>query len=50
MTSLVEPEFCTNYSYGLIVNGTKGFGTGISCDIPSYNPLQIIDYLKFKTY
>jgi DNA topoisomerase-2 len=29
----------------LLVNGSKGIGTGFSTDILSYNPLTIIDYL-----
>jgi DNA topoisomerase-2 len=44
----VEPEFYAPIIPMVCVNGTKGIGTGFSCDIPSYNPLQIIDYLKHK--
>jgi DNA topoisomerase-2 len=32
----------------VLVNGSKGIGTGFSTDIMSYQPLQIIDYLKNK--
>jgi len=32
----------------ILVNGSKGIGTGFSTDIMSYNPLQIIGYLKYK--
>jgi DNA topoisomerase-2 len=32
----------------VLVNGSKGIGTGFSTDIMCYNPLQIIDYLKNK--
>jgi DNA topoisomerase-2 len=32
----------------ILVNGSKGIGTGFSTDIMSYNPLQIIDYLQNK--
>jgi DNA topoisomerase-2 len=32
----------------ILVNGSKGIGTGFSTDIMSYNPLDIIDYLKMK--
>jgi DNA topoisomerase-2 len=32
----------------ILVNGTKGIGTGFSTDIMCYNPLQIINYLKSK--
>jgi len=30
------------------MNGISGIGTGFSCSIPSYNPMQIIQYLKNK--
>ena len=30
----------------ILVNGSKGIGTGFSTDIMSYNPMEIIDYLK----
>ena len=46
----VEPEFYAPIIPMVCINGTKGIGTGFSCDIPSYNPLQIIDYLKFKLH
>ena len=46
--TLVEPEYYAPIIPMVCVNGTKGIGTGFSCDIPSYNPLQIIDYLKHK--
>ena len=32
----------------LLVNGSKGIGTGFSTDIMCYNPKQIINYLKTK--
>jgi DNA topoisomerase-2 len=32
----------------ILVNGSKGIGTGFSTDIMSYNPLQIIEYLNCK--
>jgi DNA topoisomerase-2 len=30
------------------VNGSKGIGTGFSCDIPAYNPVQITKYIMSK--
>ena len=30
----------------ILVNGAIGIGTGFSCNIPSYNPLDIIAYIK----
>jgi DNA topoisomerase-2 len=44
----VEPEYYGPIIPMACVNGGKGIGTGFSCDIPSYNPLQIIKYLKYK--
>ena len=32
----------------ILVNGSKGIGTGFSTDIMCYNPLDIIRYLKYK--
>jgi DNA topoisomerase-2 len=32
----------------VLVNGSKGIGTGFSTDIMCYNPIQIIDYLNDK--
>jgi DNA topoisomerase-2 len=29
-----------------LVNGCKGIGFGWKCDIPCYNPLEIISYIK----
>lgn len=44
----VEPIFYAPIIPMILVNGSKGIGTGFSTDIMSYNPLQIIDYLKTK--
>ena len=32
----------------ILVNGSKGIGTGFSTDIMCYNPVEIINYLKMK--
>jgi len=45
---LVEPIFYAPIIPMVLVNGSKGIGTGFSTDIMCYNPLQIIDYLKNK--
>ena len=45
---LVEPIYYAPIIPMILVNGTKGIGTGFSTDIMCYNPLQIIDYLKSK--
>lgn len=44
----VEPVFYAPIIPMILVNGSKGIGTGFSTDIMSYNPLQIIGYLKYK--
>ena len=44
----VEPVFYAPIIPMILVNGSKGIGTGFSTDILSYNPLQIIGYLKYK--
>jgi len=43
--TLVEPEFYAPIIPFALINGISGIGTGFSCSIPSYNPLEIIDYL-----
>jgi DNA topoisomerase-2 len=45
---LVEPIFYAPIIPMILVNGTKGIGTGFSTDIMCYNPLDIIHYLKNK--
>ena len=44
----VEPVFYAPIIPMILVNGSKGIGTGFSTDIMCYNPLQIIGYLKNK--
>jgi len=44
----VEPIFYAPIIPIILVNGSKGIGTGFSTDIMCYNPLQIIDYLENK--
>ena len=45
---LVEPIYYAPIIPMILVNGSKGIGTGFSTDIMCYNPLDIIDYLKSK--
>ena len=45
---LVEPVFYAPIIPMVLVNGSKGIGTGFSTDIMCYNPLQIIEYIKNK--
>ena len=44
----VEPTFYAPIIPMLLVNGSKGIGTGFSTDIMCYNPMDIISYLKTK--
>jgi DNA topoisomerase-2 len=45
---MVEPIFYAPIIPMILVNGTKGIGTGFSTDIMCYNPSDIIQYLKNK--
>ena len=44
----VEPIYYAPIIPMVLVNGSKGIGTGFSTDILCYNPLEIINYLKVK--
>ena len=46
--TIVEPEYYVPIIPFALMNGISGIGTGFSCSIPSYNPLQIIEYLTNK--
>lgn len=46
--TLVEPDFYVPIIPMVLVNGSKGIGTGFSTDILNYNPLKIVEYLKKK--
>jgi DNA topoisomerase-2 len=46
--TLVEPIFYAPIIPMILVNGSKGIGTGFSTDVMCYNPIQIIDYLLSK--
>lgn len=43
---LVEPIYYVPIIPMILVNGTKGIGTGFSTDIMPYNPNQIVSYLE----
>ena len=45
---LVEPVFYAPIIPMILVNGAKGIGTGFSTEVLSYNPRQLIHYLKSK--
>jgi DNA topoisomerase II len=42
----VEPEFYLPIIPMILVNGSRGIGTGFSTFIPNHNPLDIIDNIK----
>jgi DNA topoisomerase-2 len=44
----VEPQFYVPIIPMVLVNGSKGIGTGFSTEIMCYNPIDIIKYLKNK--
>lgn len=46
--TMVEPLFYAPIIPMILVNGSKGIGTGFSTDIMCYNPLDIIEYLQQK--
>ena len=46
--TLVEPEFYAPIIPFALVNGISGIGTGFSCNIPAFSPMQLVDYLKLK--
>ena len=46
--TMVEPDFYVPIIPLVLVNGISGIGTGFSSNIPSFNPKQIIAYLKAK--
>jgi DNA topoisomerase-2 len=43
---MVEPMYYGPVIPMILVNGTKGIGTGFSTDVMPYNPLQIIHYIR----
>lgn len=47
---IVEPIFYLPIIPMILVNGTKGIGTGFSTDIMCYNPIQIIEFLEAKLH
>jgi len=46
--TLVEPEYYVPIIPFALINGISGIGTGFSCNIASYNPITIIEYLTNK--
>jgi len=46
--TVVEPEYYVPIIPFALINGISGIGTGFSCNIASYNPLTIVEYLTRK--
>jgi len=44
--TFVEPEYYAPIIPFALINGISGIGTGFSCTIPSYNPKQLVAYLR----
>jgi DNA topoisomerase-2 len=44
----IEPVYYTPMIPMVLVNGTKGIGTGFSTEIPCFNPKQIIEYIRTR--
>lgn len=42
----IEPKYYLPIIPTVLVNGVNGIGTGFSCKIPKYNPLDIINYIR----
>tara|TARA_Y100000991_G_scaffold215072_1_gene204392 strand:- start:35 stop:3640 length:3606 start_codon:yes stop_codon:yes gene_type:complete len=45
---MIEPEYYYPILPAIAINGSQGIGTGYSTKIPSYNPLDIVKYIKNK--
>jgi len=45
---IVEPKYYAPVIPFVLCNGTHGIGTGYSTSIPSYNPVEICEYVKNK--
>jgi len=44
--TIVEPEYYLPIIPVILVNGSKGIGTGFSTEIINYNPMDLIQYIK----
>ena len=45
---MVEPTYYVPIIPFALINGITGIGTGFSCNIPSYDPLDVVSYLRNK--
>lgn len=44
----IEPVYYTPILPMILVNGASGIGTGWSCDIPQFNPIDLAEQIKRK--
>lgn len=44
--TMVEPEYYCPIIPFVLLNGISGIGTGFSCNIPPFHPLQVIQYIQ----
>jgi DNA topoisomerase II len=44
----VEPKYYIPVIPTLLINGTKGIGTGWSTSVPPYNALKIAEHLSMR--
>lgn len=42
----IEPKFFVPVVPLLLVNGARGIGTGYSTDIPSFNPIELVEWVR----
>ena len=43
-----EPEYYVPIIPFALINGISGIGTGFSCNIPAFHPMDCVIYLKAK--
>ena len=46
--TIVEPEYYVPILPFALINGISGIGTGFSCNIPAFNPMDLVGYLRQK--
>lgn len=44
----VEPEYYVPIIPFALINGIKGIGTGFSCSVPPYNPVDLVQTIRHK--
>eukprot|EP00918_Siedleckia_nematoides_P035624 GHVU01077351.1.p1 GENE.GHVU01077351.1~~GHVU01077351.1.p1 ORF type:complete len:1037 (+),score=260.62 GHVU01077351.1:329-3112(+) len=44
--SIIEPKFYVPVIPTVLVNGAEGIGTGWSCNVPNFNPMDVIENIR----